>query len=102
MALSNILVEPRREIVETAIGVATVGGYIAVDYTIARLIRWPDDPLWFVMFVVFVLTIVAVALLFVAHAIGEMISNWLGRQGYDPRPAQRYSSNRRRNDWDDD
>jgi hypothetical protein len=97
MALTNIITEPRREITETVIGIAAVGGYVAANYATARWLRpwfypFRDDPLLIVMIAILVLTIVAVFLLFLVHAVGESISNWLGRQGHDPRPAQRYSA----------
>lgn len=95
MALSNILREPRRELIEQGIGTAAVLGFVAVDFAIIALISalnddWPHGGLWVFAFVIIAAAIGALFLIFIViHAVGEAICNSLTRRGFDPRPANR-------------
>lgn len=98
MALSNILREPRREITETVIGFALVGGYLIGDCRLASYVGPtldPDYPKdWFADIVVLMaigllLTVLSVPLMFFIHFVGEEVCNALRRRGLDPRPVRR-------------
>ena len=96
MALSNILREPRREITETAIGVAVVGIPIALDYVFGVAVSDDKHPVWLGM----LLGAVLLALAFLAtagvlivvlgiHEVGEGICNTLQKRNIHLRPRVR-------------
>jgi hypothetical protein len=97
MALSNMLNEPRRELIETAVGVVVLGTVGGGDYIFAAWVCQRSKPeYWFsdICFaMVFGLAIaVAIGLLAVGvHALGDTICNALDRRGIQLRPAQRYN-----------
>lgn len=97
MALSNTLKEPRREITETAIGVAAVAAFLTADYWFAcwlfNYIPISGGIRPIMVFVGMLLGITGSFLLFLAaiatHALGEGICNMLQDNGVDPRPMRR-------------
>lgn len=95
MALSNILKEPRREIIETIIGGVIFGGFMWGDYAVTNAMHprdFPDQALMMLFFPIFALA-VAAALVFVImfiHGLGNVICDIMKEMGLDPRPKQRY------------
>lgn len=96
MALSNIFREPRREITESAVGIAIVAGFLYGDYCFAAWLysMTADNPrggfpvvLGMIMGVVFF--IVCIGMLVLTHALGEAICNALAKRGLELRPRQR-------------
>lgn len=97
MALSNIFREPRREIVETAVGFAFLALPIFADYKFAVWFNhvttgptkvgcpWPLG-----MFLGLVTLAVSLLVLFVIHDIGDNVCNAFARRGIYLRPKQRY------------
>lgn len=102
MALSNIFVEPRREITETIIGLAAVGGFLSLDYWLVSRLPWPSGAdagfFYFEMFGMAIILAAVFILLVLIHKLGDVLCNLFQRGGFDPRPAQRYSAKRRQND----
>lgn len=96
MALSNIFREPRREIIETLVGLAVVGPVILADYGFGRWLQTLDETVPLVVgmllgAVVIVLVVCGGGLLAVlTHALGEDICNALERHGHYLRPRRRY------------
>lgn len=100
MALSNIRVEPKREITESAIGIAVVMG--ATPIILLYLYGWYlllhrfnsklNIPEGMVIGVLLTVAILAVGMLLVCftHFVGEEICDTLAKRGLDPRPKQRY------------
>ncbi len=100
MALSNILKEPRREIIETIVGLSVAGIYFYIDYCFASLIAnhvhmvtpEPWGLIFTIGFIAFwFITLALWALLLIVHGLGDSICNGLKKLGYDPRPTQRYN-----------
>jgi hypothetical protein len=97
MALSNVLREPRRELIEQGFGILVAGGFVGIDYIAASLIyanlMGPTHMTGDFVFAVF---IAAVSIIFVGfafvliHWVGEGVCNSMARRGYDPRPETRY------------
>lgn len=100
MALSNIWREPRREITESAVGLAIAGGYL---YLLCRFAGWfahwragsayrdPNGGDYFGGAVTGIgVTIGVIILLLVSHAIGEGVCNGLARRGIELRPRKRW------------
>jgi len=102
MALSNIRVEPRREIIESVIGIVSFVLIILADYKIAHWINPAFDsdgelPPWpvgmiIIPFIGLAFLFLLGIFLFVTHSIGESICKLMGR--LDPRPKQRYKEQR--------
>lgn len=108
MALSNIFKEPRREITETLIGIAVIGGLggalVWGDYALAVAVLRPGPSLdgstsygeRIAMAMVFYPIAMLVALiaaglcLAVVHAAGENICNRLQTHGVHLRPRRRH------------
>lgn len=100
MALSNIGREPRREIIESAIGIFATVGWGYVDYLIASGIHpyyvEKYGPPWCAQIALIMLLIgvgvpiILLALLHFTHAIGEEVCGWMRAVGADPRPKRRY------------
>lgn len=98
MALSNVLREPRRELIEQGLGVLAIGGFIGFDYIITSLIfadfMAPTTYLWadfaFAMFVGAAAIFLGFIGLHIIHWIGEAVCGAMARRGYDPRPTRRY------------
>lgn len=87
MALSNIFREPRRELIETALGFAALGLFLVVDYWLACFLHW------YLVDSTFLLVVGSLAMLFVLgliHAVGEDIANSLARHGLELRPQRRF------------
>jgi hypothetical protein len=99
MALSNIGREPRREITESAVGLAAFGLFVWADYEFAIWFEgatrgfpveaaggcpWPIG-----MFFGLIAAMLAFLALFVTHALGEGICNALQRNGIHLRPRVR-------------
>lgn len=99
MALSNILREPTREIIETALEIAVcivpICLFIYGDYLFApwfyrvtggdtgcliidAIIVWP------------ILVFTCVVLMVIIHNIGENVCSSMKDRGHDPRPIRRY------------
>lgn len=106
MALSNIWREPRREITESAIGMAVATPpIVAVVWSAAWFAKWsgPENtvgscPPWFFRFFIGVVLasaalatvyFVLMGLLVWTHGIGEDVCAFLARRGKDPRPKVR-------------
>jgi len=96
MALSNVFREPRRELIEQAIGTIALSGAIAADAAIGyATARWlgatPEDG----SIVIATLGLAAIGpmvvyvFLLVCHQVGEDICAKLARAGFDPRPRRR-------------
>ena len=103
MALNNIGREPRREITESAIGILATIVWLGVAFLVAAhfdpyYVNGPQDyrPSWAfsVSFITFVIATVGPVLLFgvlfITHALGEEVCDWLKALRIDPRPRQRY------------
>lgn len=107
MALSNMLREPRREITESVVGIAVVGGILGplcwADYRLA--VAWEISagyssngaaymPWLAAMIVLFMAGLVGLGVLSIlivaAHALGDRICDALQRRGVHLRPKQRY------------
>lgn len=96
MALSNIGKEPRREIIESLLGILTFGGIIAgfVFWEIwLRSLPWPGNsppPPTIGSIMLLIGLSILYGLLQLTHFIGEVVCDWFADQGLDPRPKQRY------------
>lgn len=104
MALSNILKEPRREIVETAVGLVPVVAvllllfgveYVNYSWAVSSTGAHPEYelPVWFTVFImsVFEITALSVGWLMITfiHLVGEEICDVLQRRGIHLRPRRR-------------
>jgi hypothetical protein len=105
MALSNIAREPRREIIEQAFGTLLFGG---VAWLVYWLSGWVFGPSWYdatsklgyaaeraftiflMTFGAFLFSLLLIAVVFLAHYLGEGVCGLLTAAGFDPRPKQRY------------
>lgn len=103
MALSNIFNEPRREITESAIGIAVfaaaVGVVVLPGYIIASHIKdslMPFGMAWFLssMFVVFCYVFL-LCILQLTHIWGDAACDALEGRGIQMRPLQRYRRRRK-------
>jgi hypothetical protein len=96
MALSNIFVEPRRELTESGIGIAFVGLLLLIDLPIAFWIEHRIDRLPFgaAMVIGFLSIVIIFLALLLIHLIGEGLCNYLTRQGIEIRPKIRYRMDR--------
>jgi hypothetical protein len=102
MALSNIFVEPRREITESVVGTVGIFGLFYADYRFGVWLQSymertvPHDPrfyngFWVMGMVIgFVAVFLAVILAIVTHAAGEAICNALADRGLELRPTKRW------------
>jgi len=105
MALSNVLVEPRRELTEQVVGLLVA---VLPMGLIAWVVRWftpmavdgREPHLGDYAFVTFVVTSggfiafwVVVGVLLLIHAIGEVVCGALARAGLELRPKRRYRRN---------
>lgn len=99
MALSNMKVEPRREITESLLGIVGLVGLVVGDYYFAVYFagkimnKSPGDVAMMMIVVplgIVVLSLVGVGLAYFTHWIGEGISAGLKTMGMDPRPKVRY------------
>lgn len=99
MALSNIFLEPRREITETLVGITAVIGPVYLDYLFASWLKVASSspnapnphglPIPLGMVIGFAATlIICVAFIFI-HYVGEEICDFLARRGLHLRPTQR-------------
>lgn len=98
MALSNIVREPRRELVEQAFGLVAVIGLLVGDLIVALGLcllfdgtiyaPWQD----IVLSMVFAVPIIAAGVFLVGlmHRLGEEVCDFLADRGFDPRPTQRW------------
>jgi hypothetical protein len=104
MALSNIFREPRREITESVTGVAAflliTAVAIPVTCKLSHIMRDSDGaagsttmPYVVYMLVAIIIEAISIAafvgLLFLTHAWGESICNFLANRGLELRPKQR-------------
>ena len=98
MALSNIFREPRREIIESAVGLTISGLLVWGDYKLAVAINEANPPehqipvLGGMALLAFMAAGFVAAVYFVAvatHAIGDAICNVLERRGIYLRPRNR-------------
>ena len=95
MALSNVLREPRRELIEQGLGVLVIAGFIGLDYfgalQIYRLIDGANSgDFAFALFLATLAIPIGFLSLLVIHLIGEIICDLMADRGYDPRPTNRY------------
>ncbi len=99
MALSNIFREPRREITESAVGLAIFSAAVWADYQFALWFKDatqgmlnekdPGCPLPLGMFLGVIAAFVGLVVLFLTHALGDGICNALQRNGIHLRPRNR-------------
>lgn len=96
MALSNIFVEPRREITESVVGVLIAAAVLVPDY---RICEWllsrshaADDRVLVIPMMLLGLIVLgfAVACVFFLHFIGETTCDWFAERGLRLRPKTRY------------
>lgn len=92
MALSNFKNEPRREIIEQAVGIAAIAALLFLDYAI---VRWLGavQTIDIIMGMFVGACIIPFLILFLAfgvHAVGELVCGALAAFGIDPRPTERY------------
>lgn len=103
MALKNMKVEPRREIIEQGLGLGVLMAWIVAAYPIASWIVAYNQPIrgenlilaWILswiggLIIVFVGFWLVVGTWYLAHGMGEGISQLMTTLGWDPRPKQRY------------
>lgn len=92
MALTNIFNEPRREITETAVGIAVTSIPVALDYEVASWLMktYPDDFIWFGALAAGAGIIIAgwVGLLII-HEIGDVACCLFEGIGVQMRPKRR-------------
>lgn len=102
MALSNIFKEPRREITESAVGIGVVFGALWADYAfavwlqdVAGYVQYADGTRWNKIHWVFgmllgpAVAVLAFALLWLTHEIGDGLCNALQARGIHLRPRVR-------------
>lgn len=94
MALSNIVREPRREITESAVGIALVAAFVAGDYWFSLWLQnamggWSYCPWPLGMWAGVALALGLVLVTVITHAIGEEVCDALQRRGVHLRPRQR-------------
>lgn len=92
MALSNMKNEPRREIIEHAVGIIAIAAFLVADYALVRWIGAQDTATIAVgMFIgAAMFPLVVMVLTVGVHAVGELVCAVLGALGFDPRPKRRY------------
>lgn len=95
MALSNLLNEPRREIIEQLLGVAALAALFAADYWVVCQLQPKDVGDWAIGLLMVpvgfvILLIVGYLLVAGAHALGEGVCALMAGVGADPRPTERY------------
>lgn len=97
MALTNILREPRRELIEQGMGAVAIIGLVTINLTVAATmcllidgtILVPLDEFAAADFLGILATVAFIALLFFMHALGEGVCNVMAQRGRDPRPKRR-------------
>lgn len=101
MALSNMVKEPRREIIETIVGLGLFSLFVFADYWFAvwfsYVTSWIgsnglqyDIPWPVGMLVGIIGLIIAIPIIVFIHFIGDEMCNGMRNLGYDPRPTKRY------------
>lgn len=96
MALSNIAREPRREIIETVVGLVIFTAFMGLDYTLAVWIEGvtggPHDGLPWQVGMLFGIPAggAAIFLALFIHFLGETVCDTLQRNGIHLRPRNRY------------
>lgn len=90
MALSNLRNEPRREIIEQAVGVIFLAAFLVLDYAAVKWLgaKEPGDFLIGMPFVGAGLFFASFFLAFGVHAIGEFVCAGMASLGFDPRPKR--------------
>lgn len=108
MALSNMFREPRRELTETAIGLALFGCAVGADYLFARWLQYQagystvdqvskaNIPWGQGMCIGVILACVCTIIAMVAHIVGESICDRLQDGGIRLRPLRRHEAERLR------
>lgn len=99
MALSNIFREPRREIVETVVGIGVAFIPLFLDYKVAKWLElnlskedpipWPVGMILLPCLFILILAVLFFVLLFI-HELGDIICNEFQRRGIYLRPRNRY------------
>lgn len=98
MALSNIFQEPRREIIETLVGIGIVAVFLYPDYLFGRWLQTissapPNDhglPIPIGMVIGVVVLVLSFLLFVMIHFLGEETCDFLARRGLNLRPKDRY------------
>lgn len=95
MALSNIFREPRREMIESIVGLSALGALAYGDYHLAVWFHEVTKPIGACpvpigMILGVVAAVAAIAALFATHSFGEWVCNSLAQRGYELRPKRRY------------
>lgn len=96
MALSNILREPRREIIESVVGIAAFLVCVWLDSFFARWFHEVTGgdhggcpvPLGYLFGLL--AAVLLVICVFATHALGETVCGFLANRGMEIRPKQRY------------
>ena len=102
MALSNMKNEPRREIIESVMGILLFGSFLLCDFLLSRWIvsfdrKAPHDggDIFICMFLVpiagFLGWIILYGLALLTHSLGEDILAFIAKLGWDPRPVTRFN-----------
>lgn len=99
MALSNIRVEPRREITESLLGITFFGVLVYLTFLLGVYMHnhspannpmsVPGGMLMGLIMIIFAVAGI-MGFLYFTHFIGEIVSDWLEAAGLDLRPKQRY------------
>ncbi len=92
MALSNLLNEPRREIIEQVAGLGGLVAYGGAAYAVGLLLA-PGEPIFGTVLGLLSIPAGAAILFLLAelmHAIGEGVCAIFASIGADPRPKDRY------------
>lgn len=97
MALSNILREPRRELIEQGFGVVALAAIVVVNVSVAIAMCLLFDGTVHVSSREFVAadltgvvaTGILIVILLAIHALGESVCEAMARHDRDPRPTQR-------------
>lgn len=97
MTLLNIFREPRREIIEQAIGIVVGGSVLGGSFGGAYLVvtRWfgatTGSDIFFGTAMFGMIALVGIpGIFFLCHEVGEAVCGALARGGIDPRPKRRY------------
>lgn len=100
MALSNIRVEPRREITESLVGIALVVGFLFGDYLTGIWFSHHDESHSIALGMVVgpmmlaVVIVVSAMILYLTHFLGEVLLDFMADTvGLELRPKQRYIRN---------
>lgn len=97
MALSNMRNEPRRELIESGLGIVATILFLVIDYKAVHAFLPPllnsSDRIQATIFCMFLgcfAVPLTVMLAHLTHWFGEVLCGWAAAIGYDPRPKDRW------------